>query len=111
MELLVEDDGSFPRVSELSMRLEKDKGLEQSRQRLKVREAEQKQQVIDRQLEQQKQREAILNAQKEAFSKKSTFGNNARKKTTLLMLSPKMEQETFGGILAGEKTPQPPQML
>ena len=47
MDMLVEDDGTFPRVSELSMRLEKDKGLEESRQRLKDAEAKQRQQALE----------------------------------------------------------------
>ena len=36
--MLEEDDGSFPRVSELSMRLEADKAMEESRQRLAIAE-------------------------------------------------------------------------
>ena len=36
MSMLEEDDGSFPRVSELSMRLEQDRRLDESRRRLEL---------------------------------------------------------------------------
>ena len=42
MNMIEEDDGSFPRVSELSLRLEQDKMLEESRRRLLEAEEHQK---------------------------------------------------------------------
>ena len=36
MNMIEEDDGSFPRVSELSMRLEQDRMMEESRMRLEI---------------------------------------------------------------------------
>ena len=102
MEMLVEDDGTFPRVSELSMRLEKDKGLEESRQRLKDAEAKQKQQTLEREQEQTRKREALLNP---VSKSKSNFSRNLGKKSTTLMVNRKDQNDAFSGIMDEIRAP------
>ena len=47
MNMLDEDDGSFPRVSELSMRLEQDRMMDESRKRLEIAKERQRQKNLE----------------------------------------------------------------
>lgn len=58
--MLEEEDGSFPRVSELSMRLEQDRMMEESRKRLEIAKEKQKQKNLEEEQKKLEEKERIL---------------------------------------------------
>ena len=59
--MLEEDDGSFPRVSELSMRLEQDRMMDESRKRLEIAKEKQRQKNLELEQKKLEEKERILN--------------------------------------------------
>ena len=93
MSMLEEDDGSFPRVSELSMRIEQDRMAKESRQRLKQAELLSKQKTLELEKKRIEERDRILNA-------KETPPGTSREKImpNLLLGVLANEEDIFGGI-------------
>ena len=60
MNMLDEDDGSFPRVSELSMRLEQDRMMDESRKRLEIAKEKQRQKHLETEQKTLEEKERIL---------------------------------------------------
>ena len=58
--MLEEDDGSFPRVSELSMRLEQDRMMDESRKRLEIAKEKQRQKHLETEQKTLEEKERIL---------------------------------------------------
>ena len=58
--MLEEEDGSFPRVSELSMRLEQDRMMDESRKRLEIAKERQRQKNLEDQQKKLEEKERIL---------------------------------------------------
>ena len=58
--MLDEDDGSFPRVSELSMRLEQDRMMDESRKRLEIAKEKQRQKHLETEQKTLEEKERIL---------------------------------------------------
>ena len=60
MNMLDEEDGSFPRVSELSMRLEQDRMMDESRKRLEIAKERQRQKNLEDEQKKLEEKERIL---------------------------------------------------
>ena len=60
MNMIDEDDGSFPRVSELSMRLEQDRMMDESRKRLEIAKERQRQKNLENEQKKLEGKERIL---------------------------------------------------
>ena len=58
--MLEEEDGSFPRVSELSMRLEQDRMMDESRKRLDIAKEKQRQKNLEDEQKKLEEKERIL---------------------------------------------------